>query len=104
MSIHSDQLGFDALLQDAAEDNATRAFNRETTHLPGTWAAALDCHRTQIADHHAAMLANDFETAIAIRKDAHLLAQKLNGGRYGIIADDDAPGCKLDAQTAATDE
>ena len=101
MSSHPDQLGFDALLQDAAEDNATRAFNRETAHLPSEWAAARDYHRNQITDHHAAMLANDFDAVHVIRNEAHLLAAKLNGGRHGILAGGDAPGCKLDAQAAA---
>ena len=96
-----EQLGFDTLLQDAAADNAARAFNRETAHLPGTWEAALAYHRQQIADHPAAMLANDFDAALAIREEAHLLAQKLNGGNPGILASDDAPGCKLDKDCAA---
>jgi len=90
------------LLQDAATDNAARIFDRETAHLPGTWEDALKFHRRQIADHHAAMLANDFEAAHSIRDDAHLLATKLNGGKGGILAGEDAPGCRLDAQAAAT--
>lgn len=96
------QLGFDALLQDAAQNNAAREFDRETAHLPDSWAEAVDCHRHQISDHHAAMLSNDSEAAFAIRKDAHLLAAKLNGGRHGILADDDAPGCRLARAAAAT--
>ncbi|WP_299825346.1 hypothetical protein [uncultured Roseobacter sp.] len=99
--MNGDQLGFDALLQDADTDNATRVFDRETAHLPGTWAEALTCHRQQIADHHAAMLANEFETAMHIRQEAYLLASKLNGGRHGILAGKDAPGCKLDAAASA---
>lgn len=98
-----DQLGFDALLQDAAADNAARIFERETAHLPDRWEDALTYHRTQIDDHHAAMLALDFDAAMAIRKDAHLLARKLNGNKPGILASDDAPGCKLDAQARAAD-
>lgn len=102
MSNHPDQLGFDALLQDAAADNQTCIFDRETAHLPENWAEAISYHRTQIAEHHAAMLANDFEAAIAIRKDAHLVAIKLNGGRHGILAGEDAPGCVLARKAAAT--
>lgn len=98
-----EQLGFDALLNDATADNAARTFDRETSHLPGTWPEALAYHREQIADHHAAMLANDFDAAMAIRKEAHLLARKLNGGDPGVLASDDAPGCKLDAECAAPD-
>lgn len=99
----SEQLGFDALLQDADTDNAARVFDRETAHLPRTWAEALTCHRQQIADHHAAMLVNDFETAMQVRQEAYLLASKLNGGRHGILAGEDAPGCKLDTEASAAE-
>lgn len=102
MTQHPDQLGFDALLQDADINNANQAFERETSHLPSGWADALEYHRKQIADHHAKMLAGGLEAAIAIRKEAHLLAQKLNGGAPGILASKDAPGCKLDVQASAT--
>lgn len=101
MSNHPDQLGFDALLQDAAADNQTRIFDRETAHLPENWGEALTYHRTQIAEHHAAMLATDFEAAIAIRKEAHLLAAKLNCGRHGILAGEDAQGSVLARKAAA---
>ncbi|MEP2471043.1 hypothetical protein [Roseobacter sp.] len=96
-----DQLGFDVLLQDAAADNAARIFARETAHLPDTWEDALVFHRNQINEHHAAMLATDFDGALAIRNDAHLLATKLNGGKPGILAGDDAPGCRLDTLARA---
>lgn len=102
MSKHPGQLGFDGLLQEADRDNAAREFDCETAHLPDSWTEAVDCHRQQISDYHAAMLANDFDAALAIRKDAHLLAAKLNGGRHGIIAGEDAPGCRL-ARAAAAD-
>ena len=103
MSNNTDQLGFDALLLDADKDNAARAFDRETAHLPSDWETALTYHRNQITDHHVSMLNNDFDAAMAIRNDAYLLATKLNGGKIGIIAGDDAPGCKLDAQARAAD-
>ncbi len=80
MNTQPDQLGFDALLLDAATDNAARQFDQATAHLPEGWADALAFHRQQIADHHVAMLANDFDAALAIRNDAYLLARKLNGG------------------------
>ena len=52
--------------------------------------------------HHAAMLAADIERGHArSREDAHRLAAKLNGGTCGIIAGPDAPGCILEAETAA---
>lgn len=98
-----DQLGFDVLLQDADAENVARAFALETAHLPGDWTEALEYHRKQITAHHAAMLASDFETALAIRRQAHLLARKLNDGQAGILAGDDAPGCQLDKQASAAD-
>ena len=97
------QLGFGAMLEDASCDNAARVFERETAHLPATWGGALSYHRQQIESHHAAMLETDFEAAMAIPKEAHLLATKLNGGKLDILASDDAPGCKLDAQSAAAE-
>lgn len=101
MSDVSDQLGFGALLQDAETDNASRACDRETAHLPSTWAEALACHHKQIKDHRATMLATHVEAAMAIRKEAHVLARKLNNGKPGILASDGAPGCKLDAEASA---
>ncbi len=101
MNACSDQLGFDALLQSAETENATRQFDHEVAHLPADMAAAIAFHRDQIAAHHEAMLASDFEKALAIREEAHLLARKLNGGRHGIIAHDDAPGCVLAKACAA---
>lgn len=97
-----DQLGFDALFVEAEADIAARAFAKETAHLPDTWPEAVACHRRQIDAHHAAMLANEFEAAMTIRKDAHLLAKKLNGGQPGILANDDAPGCRLERKCKAS--
>ncbi len=94
------QLGFDTLLQVAEADNRYRTFERETAHLPGTWEDAVTHHCDQIASHHAAMLANDFDAAMQIRKEAHLLAKKLNGGAPGILTGHDAPGCRLDRACA----
>lgn len=92
MSMDGDQLGFDALLSDADQDNAARVLERETAHLPSDLDAAIAYHRKQIEDHHTAMLACDFKTALAIRRDAKLLARKLNNGDPGILAHGDAPG------------
>lgn len=95
MTPHPDQLGFDALLADAATDNATRAFQTLTANLPDTMVEAIPFHLSQIDAHHAAMLAGDFERAKTLRKEARLLATKLNDGKPGILADDSAPGCVL---------
>jgi len=97
----SGQLGFDALLADAEHENAARALARETAHLPGTMDEALVYYRTLIERHHAAMLAADVDAVMALREDACRLAFKLNHGAPGIIADEDAPGCVLEARTAA---
>lgn len=95
------QFGFDALLASADADNKAKQFERETAHLPDTMAEAIEFYRRQIDHHHAAMLANNFDTAIAIREEAHQLARKLNGNKPGIIATDDAPGCILARKTTA---
>lgn len=100
MSNH-DQLGFDALLAEAETDNRQRQFEQDTAHLPNTWAEAVIHHQKQMAAHHAAMLECDFETALDIREDTHLLARKLNKGDLGILASDDAPGCRLEIECAA---
>lgn len=103
MSKHPEQLGFDALLETAAQDNTARAFEQETSHLPSAWAEAIAYHRRQIERHHEAMLLSDFDAAMAIRNDAHLLARKLNGGEPGVLAGEDAPGCLLARKAAAKD-
>lgn len=99
MTEQPDQLGFDAILNAADADNKERAFAKETAHLPDTLADAIAYHRNQIAEHHAAMCEGDFETALAIRWDAHLLARKLNNGDPGILAHDVAPGYVLARET-----
>lgn len=97
-----DQFGFEAMLEDAARENTSRVFDRDTAHLPATWKDGLAFHKEQIAQHHTAMLKGEIEAAAAIRKEAHRLAIKLNGG-HGILAGDDAAGCRLGNATAATD-
>lgn len=97
-----DQFGFEAMLEDAARDNAARLFDRATAHLPDTWEDGLVIHKEQITHHHAAMLEGEIDAAVAIREEAHKLAIKLNGG-HGILASDDAAGCRLGKTTAAKD-
>lgn len=101
MTSHPTQLGFDALLAEAEGDNAARAFEKEAAHLPSAMPEAIAFHQQQIAEHHAAMMACDFERALAIRSEAHLLAKKMNGGNPCILAHDDAPGCVLARSCAA---
>lgn len=97
----SAQLGFDALLEDAATVNHARAFERSTGHLPGTFPEAVTHYRALLANHHAAMLAADVDETMRLRKEADNLALRLNHGDPGILAGPDAPGCALAHETAA---
>lgn len=103
MTKHTDtaQFGFDALLADAETENGKRVIARETTHLPGTMEAAIPHYCDLIARNHAAMLAAGVEGTQRLHKEAHLLAEKLNGGAPGILAHDDAPGYVLARATEA---
>lgn len=97
----SAQLGFDALLEDAATVNRTRAFERSTGHLPGTFPEAVTHYRALLAKHHAAMLAADVDETMRLREEADNLALRLNHGDPGILAGPDASGCALARETAA---
>ena len=101
MSVPMQQLGFDALLVAADHDNKARAFERAAGHLPSSMDDALPYFRDLIARHHDAMLAASVETVMALRKDAAMLARRLNGGGSGYLAGPDAPGCMLERLTAA---
>jgi hypothetical protein len=92
---------FSGLLAEADKANEQRAFERETSHLPGAMDEGIKLYGAMIRDHHAAMLAADEQEAMRLRKEAHLLATKLNGGRAGILADEESPGCVLARETAA---
>lgn len=95
------QLGFDGLLAAAAAENHKREIERETAHLPGTMEEAIPFYRLLIRQHHAAMLAADIETVMRLRNEASLLAVRLNDGKPGILAGEDAPGNVLARETAA---
>lgn len=94
------QLGFDALLANADSDNRARKFERQTAHLPGTYGEAIPFYRGLIEQNHAAMLAADVEETVRLHDEAYKLALRLNGGEPGIIADENAPGCVLERETA----
>ena len=97
-----DQLGFDALLAEAATDNEARLFDRQAAHLPRDMTDAIPFYRALLDDHHAAMIAADLDRVTALREDACNLAIRLNGGTsMGIIGGEDAPGCVLARETAA---
>src|SRR5690606_33603075 len=95
------QLGFDALLSAAAEDNRKRKTERETAHLPGTMAEAIPYYRLLIRQPHAAVLAADADKVTQLRREADLLALRLNDGEPGILAHEGAPGRVLTRETAA---
>lgn len=95
------QLGFDALLTAAAEDNRKRKTERETAHLPGTMAEAIPFYRLLLRQHHAAVLAADAGKVKQLRSEAKRLALRLNDGDPGILAHDGAPGHVLTRETVA---
>jgi hypothetical protein len=95
------QLDFEALLSETDQTNANRALERKAAHLPATMDEAVPFFRSLIAKHHAAMLTADFEAVSAVKAEAELLAQKLNGFEIGYLAGPDAPGCVLDRRTRA---
>jgi hypothetical protein len=95
------QLGFDALLRSAEEDNRARELGRQTSRLPGAMDEAIPFYRLLIRQHHAAMLAANVDDAMRVRKEADLLALRLNGGEPGILAHENSPGNVLTRETAA---
>lgn len=101
MRQESAQLGFDALLSAAVEDNRKREIERETAHLPGTLEEAIPFYRHLIGQHDAAIRATDADKVAQLRREAKRLAVRLNNGDPGIIARPDAPGCMLARETAA---
>ncbi|WP_298974324.1 hypothetical protein [uncultured Roseobacter sp.] len=100
MTYQDNQLGFDALLRETDTLNADQKFQRQVASLPDTMSAGIAHCCDLIAQHDAAVLAADVETAFALKDEAHLLAIKLNGGS-GILANEDAAGCVLAREAAA---
>ena len=100
-STQGGQLGFDALLSAADQDNSRRKFERETAHLPSTMDNALPFYREMISRHNTAMLAADVDETMHLREEACQLARRLNGGDSGILAEPDSPGNVLTRDTAA---
>ena len=93
------QLAFDALLVDAEQQHADRAWEKATGHLPSTMKTAIPFFRALLERHHAATLAADVEEVRRLREEAAQLALKLNGRRPGYLADDTSPGCVLRRET-----
>lgn len=101
MTSSATQLGFDSLLANADSDNRAREFERETGHLPDSYAEAIPFYRTLIERNHTAMLAADADETTRLHDEAHNLALRLNGGDGGILAHENAPGYVLARETAA---
>lgn len=101
MSNAVEQLGFDALLRSADDDNRSRALSRAAAHLPATMEQGIPYYRFLIRQHHAAMLAADVDEVMRLREEAHLLAVKLNGGNAAILMDETSAGLVLERETAA---
>mgnify|MGYP000588367536 FL=1 len=97
----SQQLGFDSLLFEAAQTNHARKLENQTRHLPATMVDALPFFAELLQAHHDAMLGAMVDEAMFCRDEAHRLAVKLNGGKAGILADQDSPGYVLARETAA---
>lgn len=95
------QLGFDDILAEAETINRMAAFEKECGHLPATMDDAIPFFSGLIERHHAAMLAADLDTVMALRRNAEKLALRLNCGEPGILAGPDAPGCVLEDRSAA---
>ncbi len=82
---------------------AAAYFERQTAHLPGTVAEAIPFYKQLLERHHAAFIAGDIDLASAIATEAENLAIRLNGGRFGFLADEDSSGRVLERDTAAAD-
>lgn len=100
-TLHTRQLGFDALLLDADRINHARAIEKRDAHLPASMADALPFFWELLDAHHDVMLGGLVDETMFCREEAHRLAVKLNGGNRGILADDDSPGYVLARETAA---
>lgn len=101
MSAPDTQLGFDALLSDADSDNRARRIEQQTAHLPGKMDEALPFYRALIQQHHDAMLAAEVDEVMRLRREADLLAIRLNSGDTGILSHDHAPARVLERESAA---
>jgi hypothetical protein len=96
------QPGFDTLLAHADQQNRDRAWMRESKHLPDELDEGLSLYRSMIEQHHQAMMDANVDTVMSIRKEARLLARRLNHGEIGYLAEG-APGMMLQDRTKAED-
>jgi len=78
------------------------AEEQATAHLPSDMEAGIAAYRTMLEKNHQAMLAGDEKTAMAIRKEANRLAEKLDPQDHGILSGPEASGYLLMNGTAAT--
>lgn len=94
------QIGFDSLLAAADQQNRDRAFERKAGHLPSTIEDGVILFTSMIEEHHAATMRGDIASVMAVRERARILAQRLNNGENGYLAEG-APGRVLEAMTKA---
>jgi len=93
----------DGILIDATQSNRSRKQQREAAHLPDTYEDAVPFFRQLVAKHHSAMCDGNAASVVALRAEAHRLATKLNDYQPGILANEDAPGCRLDRAIRGAD-
>ncbi len=92
---------FAEILDETDQINRKQQFDKTVAHLPSTMDEGLPFFRNLLERHHRAMMEGQYESVMALREEAKLLAKKLNNGEPGILAHDNAPGCFLANQTKA---
>lgn len=90
------QLGLGSLFEQAA-------LEERTEHLPSTLDEAVPVYAALLQQFHDAVMRGDDPAATAAHREAEDLAVRLNGGRFGYLRDEDAPGNALMRRTAAPD-
>ena len=97
------QLGF-GFLADIDREREREALEARYGHLPSTMPEGIALYRQMIDRHHERMMAGDVDGTMDIRREAHDLAIRLNGGTsFGICGGPDAPGRVLERDTQAAD-
>lgn len=90
-----EQIGFLEVFDQHAQQLAT-------AHLPSDIEHGVTAFRAMLGQFHGALMLGDLTRAEQVYDEAYRLAVKLNGGSsFGVIADDQAPGCVLARETAA---
>lgn len=92
---------FDEMLEAADQSNRQRKEVAKYGHLPTTMEEGHAYFRGLIRQHHALMLEQRIDEAVALRQEARDLAYVLNGFEAGTHAHDEAPGYVLEREAAA---